>query len=91
MFLQKVDGSYNVESVNGKLVFMVKDVHVETPWINMEVSGTVSDLKNVPLFDLQLKTNDVMLDDSMMGNVFNTQFSEASGFFSLSADWTCQI
>ena len=63
MFLQKVDGSYNVESVNGKLVFMVKDVHVETPWINMEVSGTVSDLKNVPLFDLQLKTNDVMLDD----------------------------
>ena len=32
-----------------------------------------------------INTYDVMLDDSMMGNVFNTQFSEASGFFSLSA------
>ena len=29
-----------------------------------------------------INTYDVMLDDSMMGNVFNTQFSEASGFFS---------
>lgn len=32
-----------------------------------------------------INTYDVMLDDSMMGNVFNTQFSEASGFFSLAA------
>ena len=32
-----------------------------------------------------INTYDVMLDDSMMGNVFNTQFSEASGFFSFSA------
>ena len=32
-----------------------------------------------------INTYDVIIDDSMMGNVFNTQFSEASGFFSLSA------
>lgn len=32
-----------------------------------------------------INTYDVMLDDSMMGNVFNTQFSEASGFFSFAA------
>ena len=31
-----------------------------------------------------INTYDVMLDASMMGNVFNTQYSEASGFFSLS-------
>lgn len=32
-----------------------------------------------------INTYDVIIDDSMMGNVFNTQFSEASGFFSLAA------
>ncbi len=32
-----------------------------------------------------INTYDVIIDDSMMGNVFNTQFSEASGFFSFSA------
>ena len=30
-----------------------------------------------------INTFDVSIDDSMMGNVFNTQWSEASGFFSL--------
>lgn len=28
-----------------------------------------------------INTYDVYIDDTMMGNVFNTQFSEASGFF----------
>ena len=32
-----------------------------------------------------INTYDVYIDDTMMGNVFNTQFSEASGFFSLAA------
>ena len=32
-----------------------------------------------------INTYDVIIDDAMMGNVFNTQFSEASGFFSLAA------
>ena len=32
-----------------------------------------------------INTYDVMLDDSMMGNVLNTRFSEASGFFSPAA------
>lgn len=32
-----------------------------------------------------INTYDVIIDDSMMGNVFNTQFSEASAYFSLSA------
>lgn len=32
-----------------------------------------------------INTYDVIVDASMMGNVFNTQFSEASSFFSLSA------
>ena len=32
-----------------------------------------------------INTYDVMLDDSMMGNVLNTRFSEASGFFSTAA------
>lgn len=32
-----------------------------------------------------INTFDVIIDDSMMGNVFNTKFSEASGFFSLGA------
>ena len=32
-----------------------------------------------------INTYDVILDESMMGNVFNTQFSEASGFFSFGA------
>ena len=30
-----------------------------------------------------INTYDTLLDDTMMGNVFNTQYSEASGFFSL--------
>lgn len=63
LFLQKVDGSYEVSEVNSQLVLMLKDIHVETPWFNMDAMGTVSDLKNTPVFDLQLKTNDVMLDD----------------------------
>lgn len=32
-----------------------------------------------------INTYDVIIDASMMGNVFNTQFSEASGFFSFAA------
>lgn len=32
-----------------------------------------------------INTYDVMIDDSMMGNVFNTKLSEASGYWSLSA------
>lgn len=34
-----------------------------------------------------VNTYDVMIDDTMMGNVFNTKYSEASGFFSWSAVW----
>lgn len=32
-----------------------------------------------------INSYEVLITDSMMGNVFNTQFSEASGFFSLAA------
>ena len=32
-----------------------------------------------------VNTYDVLVTDSMMGNVFNTRYSEASGYFSLSA------
>ena len=32
-----------------------------------------------------INSYEVLITDKMMGNVFNTQFSEASGFFSLSA------
>ena len=32
-----------------------------------------------------INSYDVLITDSMMGNVFNTRFSEASGFFSLTA------
>ena len=32
-----------------------------------------------------INTYEVLITDSMMGNVFNTQFSEASGFFSFAA------
>ena len=32
-----------------------------------------------------INTYEVLITDKMMGNVFNTQFSEASGFFSLAA------
>lgn len=32
-----------------------------------------------------INTYEVLITDKMMGNVFNTQYSEASGFFSLSA------
>lgn len=32
-----------------------------------------------------INTYDVMIDDTMMGNVFNTKYTEASGFFSLAA------
>ena len=32
-----------------------------------------------------INTYEVLITDKMMGNVYNTQFSEASGFFSLSA------
>ena len=32
-----------------------------------------------------INTYDVIIDEFMMGNVFNTQYSEASGFFSLAA------
>lgn len=34
-----------------------------------------------------INTYQVLITDKMMGNVFNTQYSEASGFFSLSAVW----
>ena len=32
-----------------------------------------------------INTYEVVIDDAMMGNVFNTRFSEASGFFSSGA------
>lgn len=34
-----------------------------------------------------INTYDVMIDDTMMGNVFNTKYNEASGFFSMTAVW----
>ena len=34
-----------------------------------------------------INTYQVLITDKMMGNVFNTRYSEASGFFSWSAVW----
>lgn len=34
-----------------------------------------------------INTYEVLITDKMMGNVFNTRYSEASGFFSFSAIW----
>ena len=34
-----------------------------------------------------INTYNVLITDKMMGNVFNTQYSEASGFFSWAAVW----
>lgn len=59
LFLQYMNGEYTVKNH----VLTLNDFHVETSWIDMDLNGTVSDIQNVPIFDLKVNTNDVLLND----------------------------